>query len=64
VVDGLGGRAPDVLGTWAFGSLANVELDAVTLSQILEPLAIHRTLMEKVFVASIALDEPKALVNS
>jgi hypothetical protein len=60
----LGRRAPDVLGTRAFRSLANVELDAVTLTQILEPLAIHRTLVEKVFVSSIALNEPKPLVDS
>jgi hypothetical protein len=60
----LGGRAPDVLGTRAFWSLANVELDAVTLTKILEPLAIHRTLVEEVFVSTIALDEPKPLVDS
>jgi len=44
--------------------LANVELDAVTLTQILEPLAIHRTLVEKVFVSSIARNEPEPLVDS
>jgi len=44
--------------------LANVELDAVTLTQILEPFAIHRTPVEEVFVSSIALDEPKPLVDS
>jgi hypothetical protein len=60
----LRGRAPDVLGTRAFWSLANLELDAITLTQILEPLAIHRTLMEKVFVSSIVLDEPEPLVDS
>ena len=60
----LSGRTPDVLGTWAFWSLTNVELDAVTLTQILEPLSIHRTAVEKVFVSSIALDEPKPLLDS
>jgi hypothetical protein len=60
----LGGRAPDVLGPRAFWSLTNVELDAVTLTQILEPLSIHRTPVEKVFASSIALDEPKPLVDS
>ena len=60
----LGGRAPDVLGTRAFWSLANVELDTVTFTQILEPLAIHCTLVEKVFVSSIVLNEPKPLIDS
>ena len=60
----LGGRAPDVLGTRSFWSLANVELDAVTLTQVLEALSIHRTAVEKVFASSIALDEPKPLVDS
>jgi hypothetical protein len=60
----LGGRAPDVFSARAFWSLANLELDAVPLTQILEPFAIHRTPVEKVFVSSIALDEPKPLVDS
>jgi hypothetical protein len=60
----LGGRAPDVLGTRALWSLANVELDAVTLAQIREPLAIHRTLVEKVVGSSVGLDEPKPFVDS
>jgi hypothetical protein len=63
-VSSLGGRAPYVLGARTFWSLADVELDAVTLTQILEPLAIHRTLVEKVFVPSIVLDEPEPLVDS
>ncbi len=63
-VGSLGGRATDVLGTRTFWSLANVEFDAVTLSQILEPLAVYRTLVEKVLASSIALNEPKPLVDS
>jgi hypothetical protein len=60
----LSGRAPDVLGPRTLWSFADVELDAVTLTQILEPFAVHRTLMEKVLVPSLALDEPEALVDS
>jgi hypothetical protein len=60
----LGGRPPDVLRARAFWSLANVELDAVTLTQIFEPLAIHCTLMEKIFISSIAPNESKPFVDS
>jgi hypothetical protein len=44
--------------------LADVELDAVTLTQIVESLAIHRTLMKKILLPRIVLDEPKSLVDS
>jgi hypothetical protein len=57
-------RPPDVLRPRAFWSVAGVELDAVTLTQILKPLAIHCALVEKVFLRGIVLDEPKALVDS
>ena len=60
----LGRRATDVLGPGAFWPFADVELDAVTLAQILEPLAVHRTLVEKVLVPAIILDESKPLINS
>jgi hypothetical protein len=57
-------RPPDVLRPRTFWSFADVELDAVTLTQILKPLAVHRALVEKVFLRGIVLDEPKALVDS
>ena len=38
--------------------------NAVTLTQILKPFAVHRTLVEKVLLPSIVLDEPKTLIDS
>ena len=61
---GLGRGAPDVLRPRTFRSFADVELDAVTLTQIPKPLAVDRALVEKVFLRGIVLDEPKALVDS
>jgi hypothetical protein len=60
----LRGRAPNILGPRAFGSLAHVELDAVTLAQIFESLTIDRALMEEVFLSRIVLDKPKSFVDS
>jgi hypothetical protein len=60
----LSGRAPHILRPWTFRSLPDVELDAVTLTQIVESLAIHRTLMKKILLPGIVLDEPKSLVDS
>jgi hypothetical protein len=56
--------APHILGAGPFRALPDVELDAVTLTQIVEPFAMDRTLVEKVFLPSIVLDEPKPLVDS
>jgi hypothetical protein len=44
--------------------LAYLELDAVAFTQILESLPVHGTLVEKIFVSSIVLDEPKPLLDS
>ena len=41
----LGRRAPDVLSARTFWSLTDIELDTVTLTQILEPFAVHGTLV-------------------
>ena len=60
----LGGRTTDVLGPGTFRSFADVELDAVALTQIVEPLAIHGTLVEEIFLPSIVLDEPEAFIDS
>ncbi len=60
----LGGRAPHILGPWTFRSLPDVKLDAVTLAQIVESLAIHRTLVKEVLLPCIVFDEPKSLINS
>jgi hypothetical protein len=60
----LGGRAPHILGPRAFRSLPDVELDAVTLTQIVESLAIHRTLVKKILFPRIVLDEPESLIDS
>jgi hypothetical protein len=44
--------------------LPDIELDAVTLTQIVESLAIYRTLVKKIFLPRIVLDEPEALIDS
>jgi hypothetical protein len=44
--------------------LADVELYCVTLPKVLEPLSIHRTLVEEIFLPCVVLDEPKSLINS
>jgi hypothetical protein len=44
--------------------LPDVELDAVALTQIVEPLAIHRTPMKKILLPCIVPDEPKSLIHS
>jgi hypothetical protein len=46
----LGGRAPHILGPWTFRSLPDIELDAVTLTQIVDSLAIHGTLVKEIFL--------------
>ena len=48
----------------ALRSLADIELDAVTLTQILETLAIDCALVEEVFLPCVVLDEPEPLVHS
>ena len=60
----LGGRAPHILGAGPFRSLPDVELDAVALTQIVEPLAIHGTLVKKILLPRIVLDEPESLIDS
>src|SRR5918993_694271 len=57
-------RAPNVFGAGTLRPLTDIELDAVALSKILEPLAIDGALMEEVFLARVVLDEPEALVHS
>jgi hypothetical protein len=44
--------------------LRHVELDAVTLTQIVESLAIHRTPMKKILLPGVVLDEPESLIDS
>jgi hypothetical protein len=44
--------------------LPHVELDAITLTQIVEALAIHRTLVKKILLPGIVLDEPESLIDS
>jgi hypothetical protein len=44
--------------------LPHVELDAVTLTQIFESLAIHRALMKKILLPGVVLDEPESLMDS
>lgn len=60
----LGRRAAHILGAWTFGSLSDIELDAVTLAQIVDPLAEDRTLVKKELLPGVILDEPKPLINA
>jgi hypothetical protein len=60
----LGGRTPHILGAGTLRPLPDIELDAVTLTQIVESLAIDRTLMKKILLPWIVLDEPEALIDS
>ena len=62
--DLLGGRAAYILSAWAFRSVPDIEFNAVTLTQIVESLAIHRTLVKKILLPGIVLDEPKSLIDS
>ena len=60
----LGGRAPHILGAGPFRSLPDVELDAVSLTQIVDSLAIHRTLVKEVLLPRIVLDKAESLIDS
>jgi hypothetical protein len=63
-VRGLCGGTADVLRARTLGSLTDVEFDSVAFAQILQPLAVHGALVEKVLLLGIILDEPKTLVHS
>jgi len=58
------GRTADVLRARTLGSLADVELDRITFAQILQPLAVHGALVEKVLLLGIILNKPETLVDS
>ncbi len=60
----LRGRAPHILGSGTFWPLTDIKLDAVTLTQIVESLTLHRTLVKKILLPGIVLDKPESLVNS
>jgi hypothetical protein len=60
----LGGHAPDVLGSRTFRSLADIEFDGVSLSQILEPFAIDGALVKEVVLAPSVLDKAESLIDS
>jgi hypothetical protein len=44
--------------------LADVELDAVALTQIVEALTVDRTPVKKILLSCIVLDEPKSFIDS
>ena len=44
--------------------MPDVELDGVTLTQIVESLAIHRAPVKKILFPAIVLDEPKPFIDS
>src|SRR5690348_4134910 len=58
------GRAPDVLRPRPLRPLADVELDRVSLAQIIEAFAIDSALMEEVVLAPIVLDKAESLIDA
>ena len=44
--------------------MPDIELDAVSFTQIVESLAIHRAFVKKILLPGIVLDEPKSLIDS
>jgi len=56
--------ASDVLGSRTFGTLPNLELHAVALSQISDPFPLDGALMKEVFLPLVVLDEAESLVHS
>jgi hypothetical protein len=60
----LGGRASHILSPRTLRTLPDVELDGVTLTQIVESLAIHRAPVKKILFPAIVLDEPKPFIDS
>jgi hypothetical protein len=56
--------ALDVLRPRTLRAVGNLELDSITLAQIGDALAIDGTLVKEIFLARLALDEPKAFVHS
>jgi hypothetical protein len=57
----LGRRASDVLRSRTLGALADFELDTVALTKVVEPLALHRALVEEVFLPESSLMKPNPL---
>ena len=62
--DYLGGRASHILSPRTLRTLPDIELDAVSFTQIVESLAIHRAFVKKILLPGIVLDEPKSLIDS
>lgn len=60
----LGGRASHILSPRTLRTLPDIELDAVSFTQIVESLAIHRAFVKKILLPGIVLDEPKSLIDS
>src|SRR5262245_10052434 len=56
-------RTAHVLGPGPLRALTDVELNAVTFSQVVQAFAIHGALMEEILLPCIVLDEPEALVH-
>jgi hypothetical protein len=55
-----GGRSPRADPS----ALADVEFDGVAFAQVLQALAVHGALMEKVLLLGIVLNEAETLVDS
>ena len=56
--------ASHVFGTRAFGALADVELNTVTLTKVVEALAVHSTLVEEILLPRSVFDKPESLVHA
>src|SRR5688572_5692627 len=58
----LRGGAPNVLGSRSLGPFADVELDAVALTQIVDALTVDGALVEEIVLSGVVLDESKPLI--
>jgi len=56
--------ALDGLRPRTLGAVGDLELDAITLAQHVDALAIDGALVKEVFLPRLTLDEPKAFVHS
>jgi len=52
----------NVIRPWSLWALADVEFNAVTFTQVVNPLTLDRALVEEVLLTRLVLDEPKTLI--
>jgi hypothetical protein len=64
ILELLGGRPSHVFRSRSFRSLPDLELDAVTLAQVVEPFPVHSAPVEEILLPSVVLDKAKTFVDS